>query len=70
MFFVVDSKNTNSTSLYIQVIPWMPLGVIGVTGVLVPLPVATNKEKGTVFACSPLLRAEVVLGKINNLKAV
>ena len=50
----------------------MALGVIGVPGVLVPLPVATNKEKGTVFACTPFLRAEemVVLEKINNLKAV
>lgn len=72
MFFVVVDFNTDSTSLLIQVIPWMALGVIGVTGVLVPLHVATNKEKETVSANTPFLSAEemIVLGKNNNLKAV
>ena len=72
MFFVVDSKNTNSTSLHIQVIPWMALGANGLFGVLVPLPVALNKEKDTVSAKTPFLSAEemIVLEKIDNLKAV
>ena len=50
----------------------MPLGVIGVSGVLVPLPVALNKEKDTVFANTPFLSAKemIVLENVNNLKAV
>ena len=58
--------------MHIQVTPWMPLGVIGVSGVLVPLPVALNKEKDTVFANTPFLSAKemIVLENVNNLKAV
>ena len=50
----------------------MALGANGLFGVLVPLPVALNKEKDTVSAKTPFLSAEemVAMGKTKNLKAV